>query len=103
MNYERGFDMVIATHKIENLDQELEDNVRAYADAKRLMKKLKEDAIDAIREANVNGFDTIEILDRLKQDIDECTNDMKLYKDNFEKTKEKYIAIISNLKIDWEL
>lgn len=87
----------------EKLEHRLEENVRGYGKAKRQLQQIKDDTIAKIREAQVNGLDTVEILNEMSSDIDVCESDMKFYKKDFEETKAEYIELINKLKIDWIL
>lgn len=87
----------------ETLEYRLEDNIRGYNKAKLRLQQIKDDAIAKIREAQVTGFDTVEILNEMSSDIDVCESDMKFCKKDFEETKAEYIELINKLKLDWIL
>ena len=87
----------------EELEYRLEENIRGYSKASLRFQQIKNDAIAKIREAQVTGLDTVEILNKMSDDIDVCESDMKFHEKDFEETKAEYIELINKLKLDWIL
>lgn len=94
---------MLDTRTREKLEYRLEENVRGYNKAKLRAQQIKNDTIAKIREAQVTGLDTVEILDEMSSDIDVCDSDMMFHKKDFEETKAEYIELINKLKLDWNL
>lgn len=93
---------MIGSRTHEKLEYRLTDAMRQYAKYKSLHQKVKEDTIAKVRDAMTSGLETVEILNDMVKEIDMCESNMKFFKEEFEKTKNEYVQLVTNLKIDWE-
>ena len=78
---------------------ELEQAVRDYTKAENDIRQIKEAAINRIREVGTESLETKQILDKMIDKKNNCDDIMSWSQDQFNKTKDKMITMISNIKM----
>jgi len=78
---------------------DLEQAVRDYTKAENEIKQIKETAIKRIREVGTDGLETKQILDEMLAEVTDCEDTMQFAEEEFRKTKDKMIAMISSIKL----
>ena len=90
---------MIDARTFEQYKFELEQAVRDYTKAKNEIQQIKEAAINRIREVGTNGLETKQILDDMLAEVTDCEITMQCAKEEFCKTKDKMIAMISRIEL----
>ena len=90
---------MIDTRTFEQYKFELEQAVRDYTQAENEIKQIKETAINRIREVGTDGLETKQILDEMLAETADREDTMRWAQDEFCKTKDKMIAMISRIKL----
>jgi predicted transcriptional regulator len=91
--------MMIDTRTFEKYKFELEQAVRDYTKAKNEIQQIKEAAINQIREVGTDGLETKQILDEMLAETTDREDTMRWAQDEFRKTKDKMIAMISRIEL----
>ena len=82
-----------------NFEKELNEACAGYNAAKIEINKLKNDAIDKVREVGANSPEVPTILKEMTDEMEMYESDMKYYREQFEGVKSKYIKMISSMTI----
>ena len=90
---------MIDTRTFEKYKFELEQAVRDYTKAKNEIQQIKEAAINQIREVGTDGLETKQILDEMLAETTDREDTMRWAQDEFRKTKDKMIAMISRIEL----
>ena len=90
---------MIDTRTFESYKFDLEQSVRDYTQAANDIKQIKETAISRIKESGTSGLETKEILDEMFIVVFDREATMRWAQDEFNKTKDKMIAMISNINM----
>jgi predicted nucleotide-binding protein (sugar kinase/HSP70/actin superfamily) len=77
--------MMIDNRNFERLTFELEQAARDYTKAQNEIKKIKENALNRIREVGTDGFETKEILDKMIEEVTDWENTIHWAQDTFRK------------------
>ena len=78
---------------------DLEQAVRDYTKAENEIKQIKETAIKRIREVGTDGLETKQILDEMLAETADREDTMQFAEEEFRKTKDKMIAMISRIEL----
>ena len=90
---------MIDKRSFEKYQFELEQAVRDYTKAKNEIQQIKEAAINRIREVGTDGLETKQILDDMLAKTTAREDTMRWSEDEFHKTKDKMIAMISRIEL----
>lgn len=90
---------MIDTRTFEQYKFQLEQAVRDYTKAENEIKQIKEAAINRIREVGTDGLETKQILDEMLAETADRDDTMKWARDEFNKAKDKMIAMISRIEM----
>jgi predicted transcriptional regulator len=90
---------MIDTRTFEKYKFELEQAVRDYTKAKNEIQQIKEAAINQIGEVGTDGLETKQILDEMLAKTTDREDTMRWAQDEFRKTKDKMIAMISRIEL----
>jgi|LakMenEpi03Aug12_release.lakeMendotaPanAssembly.Ray.scaffolds.fasta_scaffold24314_12 hypothetical protein len=91
--------MMIDNRNFERLTFELEQAARDYTKAQNEIKKIKENALNRIREVGTDGFETKEILDKMIEEVTDWENTIHWAQDTFRKAKDKMLDMIRNIEL----
>jgi Txe/YoeB family toxin of Txe-Axe toxin-antitoxin module len=91
--------MMIDNRNFERLTFELEQAARDYTKAQNEIKKIKENALNRIREVGTDGFETKEILDKMIEEVTDWENTIRWAQDAFRKAKDKMLDMIRNIEL----
>jgi predicted transcriptional regulator len=90
---------MINTHTFKNHMFELEQTTRDYTQAENKIAQIKETAINRIKDVGTDGLETKQILDDMLAEVTDCELTMRIAKEEFDKTKNKMIAMINSIKL----
>jgi predicted transcriptional regulator len=90
---------MIDTRTFEQYKFELEQSVRDYTKAENEIKRIKEAAIERIREVGTDGLETKQILDEMLAETTDREDTMRWAQDEFRNAKDKMIAMISRIEL----
>jgi transcriptional regulator NrdR family protein len=90
---------MIDNRTFEKLVFELEQATRDYNEAQSQIKQIKETALGRIREVGTDGIETKEILDKMIEEITDREDTIRWAQDEFRKTKDKMMTIISRIEL----
>lgn len=90
---------MIDTRTFEKYRFELEQAGREYTKAKNEIEQVKKTAINLIREVGTDSLETKQILDEMLAKTADCEDTMRWAKEEFRKTKDKMIAMISRIEL----
>jgi hypothetical protein len=90
---------MIDTRTFEKYQFELEQAVRDYTKAVKGIKQIKEYALNRIKEVGTDGIETKQILDKMLEEVADCEITMQCAEEEFRKTKDKMIAMISRIEL----
>lgn len=90
---------MIENRTFERLTFELEQAARDYTKAQHEIKKIKENALNRIREVGTDGLETKEILDKMIEEVTDWENTIHWAQDTFRKTKDKMLDMIRSIEL----
>lgn len=90
---------MIDTRTFEQYKFDLEQAIRDYTKAENEIKRIKEAAIERIRDVGTDGLETKQILDEMLAETADREYTMSWAQDEFRKTKDKMIAMISRIEL----
>jgi hypothetical protein len=90
---------MIDTRTFEQYAFELEQAARDYMKAANEIKRIKEAAIERIKDVGTDGLETKEILDKMIEEVTDREDTMRFAQTVFRKTKDEMIAMISKIEL----
>lgn len=90
---------MIDTRTFDQYKFDLEQAILDYTKAENEIKQIKEAAIKRIRDVGTDGLETKQILDEMLAEVTDCEITMQFAEEEFRKTKDKMIAMISSIEL----